>query len=440
MTLTRLQFTPGINREVTSFANEGGWTDGDKIRFRAAYPETIGGWTGFNSQTFVGTTRSMHSWVTLTGLQLLGFGTNRKYYLLQGGAPRDITPIRRTAGAGDATFAATTGSSLITVADTLHGAQTGAFVTFTDAASLGGDITAEVLNAEYQITRVIDTSSYEITVGVAAAAGDTGDGGAATIAAYQINPSLDTVAFGTGWGTGATSVATGQLGIWSQDNYGEDLFFGLRDGGLYYWDATNGVSTRGVAISDIAGSQAAPTVARRVIVSERDGHFIAFGCDPEFDLGVQDPLTIRFSSQENVLEWRARETTTAGELRLGSGSGIVTAVQTKQQILILTDISAHAMQYIGAPFTFGLSEVSTNLSVAGPNAVVAAGDIVYWMGRGEFYAYDGRVQQMDCAVKDYVFSNINLGQIEKVSAGHNAAFSELWWFYPSANSPENNRM
>jgi hypothetical protein len=450
MTLTRLQFTPGINREVTSFANEGGWVDGDKIRFRAAYPETIGGWTGFNRQTFVGTTRSMHSWVTLTGQQLLGFGTNLKYYILQGGAPRDITPIRRTAGAGDATFAATTGSTTLTVTDPLHGAQLGASVTFTAAASLGGDITAEILNAEHQITRVIDTSTYELEVAVPATASDTGDGGAATVAAYQINPSLDTVAFGTGWGTGAwsrgtwgssstTSVATGQLGIWSQDNYGEDLFFGLRDGGLYYWDATSGVSVRGVAISDIVGSQAAPTVARRVMVSERDGHFIAFGCDPEFDPGVQDTLTIRFSSQENVLEWRARETTTAGELRLGSGSGIVTAVQTKQQILVLTDISAHTMQYIGAPFTFGLSEVSTNLSVAGPNAVVAAGDTVFWMGRGEFYAYDGRVQQMDCAVKDYVFSSLNLGQIEKVSAGHNAAFSEIWWFYPSTSSTENNR-
>ena len=450
MTLTPLRFKPGINREITPFANEGGWVDGDKIRFREAFPETIGGWSSFNSQTFVGTARSLHPWVTLTGKQLLSLGTNLKYYIAEGGQPLDITPIRLTTAAGATTFAATTGSTTIVVSHTLHGARLNAFITFSDAASLGGDITADILNAEHQITRVIDTNSYEIDVGVAATASDTGDGGTLTVAAYQINPGLDTVTFGTGWGTGPwsrgtwgsssdTSVTTGQLRIWSQDNFGENLIFCARDGGIFYWDASLGTSSRGVNIVDLEGSQAAPTVARRVLVSERDRHTIAFGCDPEFDPGVQDPLVIRFSDQENVLEWRARETTTAGELRIGTGSGIVTAVQTKQQILVLTDISAHTMQFIGAPFTFGLSEVSTNVSIAGPNAAVAAGDNVFWMGKGEFYAYAGQVQQMDCLVKDYVFSDINLAQIGKVAAGHNAAFSEIWWFYPSAASTENDR-
>jgi hypothetical protein len=450
MPLARLQFRPGINREVTDFANEGGWVDGDKVRFRAGYPETIGGWSKFNTQGFLGTTRALHPWVTLTGKLLLGFGTNLKYYIVEGGSPNDITPIRRTAAAGAATFAATDGSSILTVTDTLHGAVAGAFVTFSDAVSLGGAITADVLNAEYQITSVINSSTYEIDVGVAANASDTLDGGAGTVAAYQINPGLDTVTFGTGWGTGTwsrgtwgssstTSVATGQLRIWSQDNFGEDLLFCARDGGIFYWDASLGVTSRGVAISDLAGSESAPTIARRVLVSERDRHVIAFGCDSEADPGVQDPLLVRFSDQENVLEWRSLPTNTAGELRIGTGSGIVTAVQTKQQVLILTDISAHTLQFIGAPFTFGMSEVSTNISIAGPNAAVAAGDFVFWMGNGEFYAYDGRVQQIDCSVKDFVFSNLNRDQLEKVAAGHNAAFAEVWWFYPSANSAENDR-
>jgi len=450
MTLTALRFKPGINREITPFANEGGWVDGDKIRFREAYPETIGGWSSFNSQTFVGTARSLHPWVTLTGKQLLSLGTNLKYYIVEGSQPLDITPIRLTTAAGTTTFAATTGSSTVVVTHTLHGARPNAFVTFSGAVSLGGLITADILNAEHQITRIVDTNTYEIDVGVVATVSDTGDGGALTVAAYQINPGLDTVTFGTGWGTGPwsrgtwgsssdTSVATGQLRIWSQDNFGEDLIFNARDGAIYYWDASLGTSSRGVNIVDLAGAQAAPTIARRVLVSERDRHTIAFGCDPEFDPGVQDPLIIRFSDQENVLEWRARETTTAGELRIGTGSGIVTAVQTKQQILVLTDISAHTMQFIGAPFTFGLSEVSTNVSIAGPNAAVAAGDNVFWMGKGEFYAYAGQVQQMDCLVKDFVFSDINITQIEKVAAGHNAAFSEIWWFYPSAASEENDR-
>lgn len=450
MTLTPLRFQPGINRELTAFANEGGWVDCDKIRFREAFPETIGGWAQFNTQTFLGSARSLHPWVGLTGKQFLGFGTHLKYYIVDGGQPIDVTPIRLTTVAGIATFSATAGSTTLTVTHALHGARANAFVTFSNAVSLGGDIIADILNAEHQITRIVDTNTYEIVVGLPATVADTGDGGAATVAAYQINPGLNTVTFGTGWGTGAwsrgtwgsgsdTSTPTGQLRIWSQDNFGEDLISCIRNGGIYYWDASLGTASRAVNIVDLAGSQSAPTIARRVMVSERDRHVIAFGCDPEFDTGVQDPLTIRFSDQENVLEWRARETTTAGELRIGTGNGIVTAVQTKQQILILTDISAHTMQFIGAPFTFGLSEVSTNISVAGPNAAVAAGDTVFWMGNGEFYAYAGQVQQVDCRVKDYVFSDINVAQIEKVAAGHNAAFSEVWWFYPSADSTENNR-
>lgn len=450
MPLTKLVFRPGINRETTAYANEGGWWDCNLVRFRAGKPETIGGWTRFTSSTFLGTARSLFSWLALDGTILASAGTSLKYYLIRGSGLNDITPIRTTTAPGDVTFAATNGSAVITVTDNAHGALLGDFVTFSGAVSLGGNITAAVLNREYQITSIVNSNSYRITASVTANASDVGNGGAAVVGAYQINTGLDTTVYGTGWGTGSWSRGTwgsgsstassgSQLRLWSQDNFGEDLIFNALDGGIYYWDRTSGFAARGVALSSLAGAQAVPTVAKQVMVSERDRHVIAFGCDPESTPGVQDPLTIRFSDQENAAEWRALPETTAGELRLGTGTEIIGAVQTKQQIIVFTDTSVHAMQYIGDPFTFGVQEVSSNTSIISPKAMIAAGDAVFWMGRGEFYMYTGAASQLPCDVKEYIFNDINLSQGLKVHAGHNAAFSEVWWFYPSAGSQENNR-
>jgi len=213
----------------------------------------------------------------------------------------------------------------------------------------------------------------------------------------------------------------------------------VRNGGIFYWDTSGGVGARAVALSTLGGAQAVPTVAAIVLVSEKDRHVIAFGCDPESASGTQDPLTIRFSSQESAVEWRTLDTNTAGELQLSSGSAIIAAVQTKQQILVLTDISAHALQYVGDPFIYGLSEVSRNISIAGQNAAVAIGDAVYWMGRGQFYLYNGNVKEIPCSVKEYVFTDLNLAQQSKVMAGSNTAFSEVWWFYPSLSSENNDK-
>lgn len=448
MALTKLVFRPGINRETTAYANEGGWWDGNLVRFRATKPESIGGWTRYSRSAFQGTGRSLFPWAALDGGVLVGAGTNLKYYVMQGGKLFDITPIRATTTAGDVTFAATTGSATLVVTDVGHGAVTNDFVTFSGAVSLGGNVTATILNAEHQITYVINSDSYEITLSVSANASDSGDGGAAVVGAYQINTGLDTALSGTGWGSSfwsrgawgsGASIASSfaQLRVWTQDNFGEDLIISVQDGGIYYWDTSAGLNVRAVALEDLAGAQAAPTIAKSVIVSERDRHVIAFGCDPESNPGVQDPLTIRFSDQENPAEWRALPTTTAGELRLGTGSAIVGAIQTKQQIVVFTDTSLHAMQYIGDPFTFGIQEVSSSISLISPNAMVAVGDIVYWMGKNEFYAYDGAVTQIPCDVKEYVFSGINQGQQLKVYAGHCSSFSEVWWFYPSADSAEN---
>ena len=470
MPLTKLQFRPGVNRETTSYTNEGGWFDVDKVRFRFGMPEKIGGWEKFSGFSYLGTARAMHPWVALDNGRFIGIGTSLKYYLNQdGGSFSDITPIRSTTSAGDVTFAASNGSATITVTDTAHGAVSGDFVTFSGAASLGGNITAAVLNQEYNITEVLTDNTYtiaartagttiqDITVNgalsptpVTASGSDSGNGGSSTVGAYQISIGLDTSTFGAGWGIGfwgrgtwgsaaTTPLVTSTLRVWSHDNFGEDLLINVRNGGIYYWDKTTGSSTRAVSLDSLSGATSTPTIAKQVMVSDRDRHIIAFGCDTEANPGVQDPLAIRFSSQESLTDWASTATNTAGELRLGSGSEIVTAVETRQQILVYTDESLYAMQFLGPPFTFGVNLVSENITTMGPLCAVAVEDNVFWMGQKEFYVYGGTVQRLPCTVRDFVFDDINLNQREKIIAATNTSFSEVWWFYPSESSDTNDR-
>jgi len=466
MPLTKLQFRPGVNRETTSYTNEGGWFDCDKVRFRFGTPEKIGGWEKQSSNSFLGTCRALHPFVALSGESYLSVGTHLKYYINEGGAYNDITPLRETTAAGAVTFSATDGSSTITVTDTNHGALENDFVTFSGAVTLGGTITADILNQEYQITAIVNSNTYEIEARavasladitidgqytptlVVANASDTGNGGASVVGAYQVNTGLDTTVAGTGWGAGtwgrgtwgsaASLTAIGSiLRIWGHDNFGEDLVFNIRDGGIYYWDKSTSSApfARAVALSDLAGADpTTPTIAKQVLVSDRDRHIIVFGCDPENDIGVQDPLLIRFSDQGNPTVWQSLATNTAGDLRIGSGSQIITAVETRQQMLVFTDVSLHAMQFLGPPFTFGINEISTNITIAGPLASIAVEDTVFWMGREEFYVFNGQVQKLPCSVRSYVFNDFNETQAEKVTAGVNSSFSEVWWLYPSAGS------
>jgi hypothetical protein len=448
--LTKLQFRPGIDRETTAYATEGGWYDCNRVRFRAGYPETIGGWETVSSGTFLGVCRALVGWRTLTGTLLLGVGTNLKYYLNRGGGYYDITPLRLTTAAGDVTFAATSGSSIITVTHTAHGASIRDFVTYSGAVSLGGEITAPVLNTEHQIVSVVDVDTYTIDVGVLADGLDIGDGGIAAIGEYQVPVGLDTAVIGRGWGAGgwgsspwggpaSTAIAGAQLRLWTHTAYGEDLVYAPRGGNVFYWDASLGITTRGVSLASRPNANRAPTLANIVVLSERDRHLIVFGTDDEFSPGIMDPLLIRFSSQESLTDWESRPNNTAGSLRIGSGSEIVAAVPTKQLVLVITDVSVHNLQFIGPPFTFGLTAVAAGTSIAGPNAAVAVGDEVFWMGKGEFYRYNGLVQQIPCTVKSYVFDDVNAPQYAKVFAGHNAAFGEVWWFYPSAAGDNNDR-
>lgn len=533
MPLQKLQFRPGVNREGTTLANEGGWYDCDKVRFRSGYPEKIGGWSALSYDTFLGVCRSLWNWVTLKNANLVGAGTNLKFYIENGGAYYDITPIRLTT-TNTTTFAATNGSTTITVTDTsASGLQAGDFVTFSSAVSLGGNITAAVLNREYEIQTVISGTQYTITTSIAANASDVGNGGANTDAAYQINTGTASNTVGTGWGvppwggyipgtssstlnggidnvvttitvasttsfttTGAiwingeyitysgknatqftgcvrgadgttaashnngdlvaqatefpgwgqafdgTSAVQVQLRLWSQSNFGEDLLFSPRGSALYLWQPGTGVTpaftTRGVLVS---GTDV-PSQINEIMVSDSSRIVIAFGCnnyDPPVGDGVFDPMLVRWTAQESYTEWTPSATNQAGSYRLSHGSLIVGSLQTRQEINIWTDAAIYAMQYLGPPFVWGFTLLADNISIASQNAMATAAGVVYWMGVDKFYIYSGRVETLPCSVRTYIFSDINKEQLAQVQAGTNEGYSEVWWFYCSANSDTVNR-
>ena len=448
MPLAKLQFRPGINRESTSYANEGGWFDCDKVRFHQGYPEKFGGWEKYSSSTYLGTARALHNWIALDGSNYMGVGTELKYYIEEGGGYNDITPIRSTTSAGDVTFSATDGSTTITVSDTDHGAGENDFVTFSGAVTLGGVITADVLNQEYQIVSIVDADTYTITSAVAANASDSGNGGASVVGEYQINVGLNTQVGGTGWGAGtwsrgawgsaATVGTTTELRLWSHDNFGEDLLICPRDSSIYYWDKSSTLSARAVEIGTLSGASNTPTIAKQVLVSDNDRHVIAFGCNP-LGSSDQDNLLIRFSDQESLTDWTPTATNTAGDLRLGSGSEFIQAVETKREVLVWTDKTLHSMRYVGPPFTFGITQLASSITIVSPKAAVAAEDFVFWMGIDNFYVYDGRTSNLPCTVRDYVFEDFNSAQAEKVFGGINTQWGEVIWFYPSSTSDENDR-
>ena len=454
MPLSKLNFKPGINKEETDYSNEGGWVDGDKIRFRKGRVEKIGGWEKLSPDTLIGSARALHSWISLGGNKYLGIGTTNKYYIEEGGAYNDITPIRKTT-TNSATFAATNGSSTLTVTDSAHGAVNGDFVTFSSAVSLGGNVTATVLNQEYQISLVTGTNTYEITAKdtsgatVTANASDSGNGGSGTDAVYLLNSGLDVFVPSTGWGVGAWGAGswgsvtelsdTNNLRLWTHDNYGEDLIINPRSGGIFRWVENNGLSTRAVNLATTSGANLVPTKALQVITSETDRHLIVLGADPISSgsrSGVLDPMLIAFSDQENPLEFEPLATNTAGSLRLSSGSAIVGGIKARQEVLIWTDTSLYSMNFIGPPLTFAINLINEGAGLIGPKAATNSPRGVYYMSKKGFYYYNGSVQKLPCSVQDYVFSDLDETQAFKCFAGLNEEFSEIWFFYPSVTDNE----
>ena len=521
MPLKKLLFRPGVNRENTRYTTEGGFYDCDKVRFRQGTPEKIGGWTPISVNTFLGICRSLWSWVTLGFVNLIGVGTNLKFYISRGGNYNDITPVR-SAVTLNGPFAASNGSPTITVTDTDHGCLTGDFVTYTGAASLGGAITAAVLNKEHQVI-VVDVNTYTFNAGINATAGDSGNGGTTVRAVYQINTGPAFAQPFVGWGAGSWGYGTWGFGqpsadslrLWSQGNYGQDLIFGPRGGGIYYWFADIGptpvpvtitvaspavltanvplnngtpivfettdslptgltvgttyyvrnsvitsgsttfnvsttpssalintsgagvgtqyISARGFNLANFAGATDVPVVQNFIFVSDIFRFVFAFGAN-DYTTTVQNPMLIRWSDQEDAINWTPTATTQAGSLELSHGSEIVTALQTRQEVVVFTDSAVYSLQYLGPPYVWTAQLLADNISIESQNCVALASGIVYWMGVDKFYKYDGRVQTLRCDLRQFIFNDINQQQAAQIFAGTNECFNEVWWFYCSANS------
>mgnify|MGYP003629752683 FL=1 len=443
MSLQKFIFQPGINREGTAYSNEGGWFNSNRVRFRKGLPEKIGGWTKASTNFFQSTGRALHAWVDTSGTKYLGLGTTWKYYVLDGDVYNDITPIRATTTNG-IVFAATDGSAVITATDSSHGCVVGDFVTISGSVSLGGLITAAVLNTEHQITAVPSVNTYTFTASATANSSDSGNGGSGVDGAYQLNIGLDVYVQSTGWGAGtwgaatwgSTSAltATNQLRLWSHDNFGEDLLINPRAGGIFYWDESSGTSNRAVALSALSGANLTPTAALQVLVSDVDRHVICLGTDPivgSSRTGSIDPMFIAWSDQENVAEWEPKNTNTAGSFRLSAGSGIIGGIRARQETLIWTDTSLYSMTFVGQPFTFSINLLNEGVGLVGPNAMVNTPRGVFWMDKKGFYAYTGQVQELPCTVTDYVFSDLEQGQTHQIFGFVNKAFDEVGWFYCS---------
>jgi len=436
MPLKKIALKSGVNRENTRYASEGGWYECDKIRFRQGTPEKIGGWQRISTTTFLGVCKSLWSWVTLGSLQLIGVGTNLKFYVERGGSYNDITPLRATVSLTDP-FETTVGSSIVEVTDAAGGYIDGDFVTFSGATAVGG-IAADTLNQEYQISYT-SGNLYTIDVGTNATSSVTGGGSVS--AAYQINigPAFTIPLTGWGssfwgsgtWGFGAES--TESLRLWSQSNFGEDLIFGPRGGAIYYWDATNGTSSRGVLLSSLGGASGVPTVQNYILISDISRFVFCFGANP-IGSATQDPMVVRWSDQEDATNWTPAATNQAGSLRFSRGTEIVTAAQSRQEVLVWTNSSLYSMQYVGAPEVWTAQLVGENISIASQNSVAYSNGVAYWMGRDKFYKYDGRTQPLICNLRKFIFDDLNPAQYDQVFAGTNESYHEVWWFYCSSNS------
>ena len=444
MPFFKLTLAPGIDKQNTEYGAEGGWTDCDNVRFRYGLPEKIGGWQEFSdsgSNYLVGRPSDIYTWTSLTGIPYVMVGTHKKLYVNTGGGWYDVTPIRVTTAAGDVTFAASNGSAIITVTDASHGAFEGDFVTFSGATSLGGNITATLLNAEYEITEILSTNTYTITASVSANSSDTGNGGSSVVGAYQINTGSDISFFDFGWGTGTWGQSTwgtprsGVTGIslasrvWQFDSFGEDLICQLQDGQTFLWDLSAGTTVRAAQVTG------APTKSKFALVSSPDRHLVLLGTETTIgDPATQDPMFVRFSDQEDINTFTESATNTAGGQRLTDGNEIVTAIRSRGQILIITDTSLHGMQFIGPPYTFGFNQLGANCGCSGPHAAIDVNGVAFWMGIEAFYVFDGTVKKLPSTVQDYVYEDINLIQRNKIYAGLNSKYNEVTWYYCSNSS------
>ena len=433
MPLQKVSLKPGINREGTRYSTEGGYYDGDKIRFRQGLPEKIGGWLRISASTFEGVARSLHNWVTLGDQNLIGIGTHLKFYIENVGNYNDITPLRSTVSLSNP-FTTTSGSAVITVTDANGGYKNGDYVTFSNASAVGG----LTIDGEFVVGLTTVSAANTYTITAASNATSSATGGGTVSAAYQINVGNAFATPITGWGAGTWGQGAWGIGVsstsairfWSQSNFGEDLILGHRGGGLFYWDATNGVETRAVLVSSRSGASDVPTIQNLILVSDISRFVFCFGTN-EIGSTTLDPTLLRWSDQENAENWTPSATNQAGSLRLSRGTEIVAASQARQEVLVWTDSSLYSLQYVGAPTVWTANVVGENISISSQNAVAYANGIAYWMGKDKFYKYDGRTAPLKCDVRRYIFNDFNTEQYSQVFSGTNESFHEVWWFYCS---------
>ena len=456
---------PGVNREGTNYSNEGGYYDCDNIRFRSGYPEKLGGWIRLSANTFLGVARALWNWIDYdAGNNYLGVGTNLKYYIEKGGQYFDVTPfshISTTLGAAAGPFTATIGSATLVITDAGYAPNVGDYIVISGAVSLGGNITAPVLNQEYVVTTIGIPSPNDFTIEaknpttgavVLAAAGDTAKGGATVTVSYEVPIGLNVTIIGTGWGAGPWSRGgwgsaytvgiSSQLRLWSNDNFGQDLVIAPRGGGIYYWTDSGGVSVRAVSLNTLSTTEGfagdyVPHTTNQISASSIQRFLIAFGANSYLAGSPNtsfDPMIVRWSDQENPYEWVPAITNQAGEFTLTHGSFIMGAIPTRQEILVWTDSALYSMQYLGAPYVWGFNILMDNISVMSPNSMITVNNVTYWMGVDKFYMYSGRVETLPCSLRQYIFNDLNRDQSFQVFAGGNEGYNEVWWFYVSNSS------
>jgi len=450
MPLSKLQIAPGIDKQNTEYGAEGRWVDSDNVRFRYGLPEKIGGWEKVTSDALVGATRAILSYSALNGVKYAIYGTNKKLYAYSEGSYADITPTRST-GTGNITqFATTNGSTTVTVTDSSHGALIGDFVTIASVGGAVNGISAANLQGEFEILTVPDGNTY--TIEAKAAASSTGNASVTANATYQLNTGAAVSLFGYGWGAGTWSTSTwntsregltGGEGVllqsskWALDNWGEDVLALQFNGGLFYWDTSDGLTSLATT-TEVSG---APTKSRFMIVSGDDRHVICLGTETTIgQTATQDNMFIRWSDQESTNDWTPTATNTAGSFRLTDGNQIQTAVRSRGAVMIWTDTALYAMQFIGAPLTFGFKQIGSNCGAVGINAAVDVSGNSFWMSNDSFFIYDGAVKKLPCTVQDFVFDDINKNAQQDVYCAANSNYNEVMWFYASANSDQIDRM
>lgn len=448
MALTDLPLRAGVNREGTSATAEGLYYDSDKVRFRAGFPETIGGWSKYSAQTFRGVTRFITDWRSVSGTNYMAMGSHFKFYSIIGADIYDITPIRDTETLSNPPFTMSNTSADVTVTDIEHGCQTNDFVTLSGVDADVRGIPDTELNAEHQVT-VLDVDNYTITVTTPATSSGTGGSGT-IVAAYQLNVGLNIFVSATGWGLdefgenpygSITPISTiNQLRQWEGDNFGNDLIFNIRGGGVYYWEDAEGAAPpdRAVEIGTMPGASDTPTACLQIMTSDVDQHVLAFGCNP-IGSGTLDPLFIRWADRENAVDWTPTAINSAGGRRLSVGSFIIGALRARHEIVIWTDFGVHTMRFIGGDLVFSMDLVQGGISLVGPKAAIEANGVVYFMDKGGFWLYNGAVQPVPCTLREYVFGDINSNQSHKIFAGTSTDHNEVTWYYPSANSNEVDR-